>query len=289
MTHDKSKYDALIESKTWESLTEAELAELGSAGIGREEYELIRNTLKGFGGLSDLDEGITMRPEARARLMEMFDAENRVAEEETDPRIIRIRNLRRLYIGVAAAAAVILVASVWWLTLRDDGTEPLIPVTEIAEYKTEQPEGTTRDDIISPSESPFRAPGGQQTGEGEATAGFDGPGRAEKDPPATIAQIADSFNIAYNDPKIIADVFSASEKETDIGGKEAKTIELSSKKITIEATSEPGALMEVVSGVRVTRQGAPGRVASGSATRVSSAGRPVSDDAALLRFLYACR
>ena len=64
---------------------------------------------------------------------------------------------------------------------------------------------------------------------------------------------------------------------------------LSSRKVSVEAYSDQAANMQVTSEFRVSKNKGTADGYSGNAAKKSFTGKPASEDEALLKFLYACR
>lgn len=132
-------FEALMRSKSWEMLDAEEHKALEGYVAGEDEYNLMRATLLSIAESDDTAESLTMPLDARASLMDLFDREAEIVQDQ-EVKVISIRRKRLWFTGAAVAASLLMMATLWWVMQQNDPNRPLIPKTEVAERLPEKQE-----------------------------------------------------------------------------------------------------------------------------------------------------
>jgi hypothetical protein len=155
-------FEAVMRSKSWNMLDAEEHRALEGLVAGEAEYTGMRETLLAIAAGIDRAEHLTMPREARNKLMDMFDLQTEVAQDQ-EVKVISIRRKRLWFTGAAVAASLLVMATLWWVMQQNDPNRPLIPNTEVADNrpKTQEKITTPIEDQETPGHpaTPLSTPG----------------------------------------------------------------------------------------------------------------------------------
>jgi hypothetical protein len=292
--------EALLLSGDWDALAPADQLSLKGMGIGQEEFHIMRTVLLEATGGEDSALSVSAPEGLKAALLDQFDR----AHSGGSPRgrVVPLRRRTLMLTGVAASLAFLLIAAGALLITRLwDGDMPATP-DRLAQHTTERDaeeldaEGSDADEpnAVEPDAVEPEQPKPEQTDPEQlhnhqtadnsrhptvaATSGMavlpsrkteettqqDYPDRNDK---LTLVAMADTTEIAM------------SSSEEDSRGQFARTAAVSDSQPAMEAVGKS------VSGIRTETPA----VVHPKPTGTFNPSRPVSQDAQLLRLLYACR